>query len=433
MNKALIITYYWPPSGGAGVQRWLKFVKYFPESGIEPIVLTVDPGFASYPQTDESLLKEVPSSVKVIRTKTDEPFNAYKKVSGSKSIPSGGFASGNSSSFKDALMRFIRGNFFIPDARKGWNTYAFDAACKIIETEKPDAVITSSPPHSTQLLGLKLKRKYGIRWIADLRDPWTDIYYYKKMLHTPFAKAADKKYERQVLENADQIVCVSDSIRNSFLKKSPLIRKENIAVIPNGYDEKDFQNRTATSESNKFIITYTGTIAESYAPYNFFNAIGSLIKNNPETKIVFRFTGSLPKSMHDHLRSALGEEHFEFTGYSPHEKVIEQMLSSSVLYLAIPQAEGNKGILTGKLFEYLAAERPVIATGPPDGDAASILNACNAGKMFEPDDEKGILNHLQNVLDKWKENKATILRSEAYQKYSRRSLAGQFSELIKRH
>ena len=429
MKKVLIITYYWPPSGGAGVQRWLKFVKYIPKFGIEPIVLTVDENFAAYPLLDESLGKEVPAGIKVIRTQTREPFGIYKKVSGKKQIPSGGFSSGDTSSLKDAVMRFTRGNFFIPDARIGWNNFAVDAACEIIEKENPIAIITSSPPHSTQLIGLILKKKFSLPWIADMRDPWTDIYYYKKMLHTPFAKSKDKKYERQVLENSDKVIVVSDSIKNSFLGKSNEIKSEKISVIPNGYDEKDFENKTKKPEK-EFTITYTGTIAESYSPYTFFSAIGSLIKNNPGSDIKFRFIGSMPKGMFEYLQIQPWKNNFEFIPYSPHDKVIDYMLASSVLYLAIPQAAGNKGILTGKLFEYLASRKPVIGTGPADGDAAIIINSCSAGKMFETSDEKGISNYLQSLLDEWKKNKNPAIESETYKKYSRKSLAGQFAQII---
>jgi glycosyltransferase involved in cell wall biosynthesis len=430
MKKVLIITYYWPPSGGAGVQRWLKFAKYFLEFNIQPIIITVDKNLASYPVLDESLLKEVPENIKVIRTKTKEPFGIYKKVVGKNQIPSGGFASGNSSSFKDTLMRFFRGNFFIPDARMGWNKFAYEAACDFIQKEKPIAIITSSPPHSTQLIGLKLKKQFGIPWIADMRDPWTDIYYYKKLLHTSIAKQIDNSYEKKVLENADKVVVVSESIRRSFMQKSKLIKQENIVVIPNGFDEKDFENKIQIRNENKFIITYTGTIAESYSPYQFFNAIEKLIKNNSDANILFRFIGSMPKEMHDFLKSVSWTNNFEYIPYSPHEKVIEYMLTSTILYLAIPQAEGNKGILTGKLFEYLAARKPIIATGPVDGDAAAIISSCNAGKMFEVNDENGIFNHLQNLLNEWKNSKNISVESEVYKKYSRKSLAGQFTELI---
>jgi hypothetical protein len=175
MNKVLIVTYYWPPSGGAGVQRWLKFSKYLPEFGWEPIILTVDPEFAAYPVTDYSLSEGFPSSVKIFKTAATNYFRVYNKDK--TRIPTAGFANNKENTLKEKIMRFIRGNFFIPDPRRGWNSFAFRKACEIIETERIENIITTSPPHSTQLIGLNIKKKYpAINWIADLRDPWTDIY-----------------------------------------------------------------------------------------------------------------------------------------------------------------------------------------------------------------------------------------------------------------
>ena len=177
MKKVLIISYYFPPSGGSGVQRWLKFVKYLPEFGYEPIVLTVDPTVASYPQIDATLLQDIPSLVRVERTTTREMLSLYKRVSPTKEIPYGGFANENTQGLFSTISRFIRGNFFLPDPRRGWNKFAYKKACELIEQEQIDTVITTSPPHSTQLIGLKLKKRFpSIQWIADLRDPWRDIF-----------------------------------------------------------------------------------------------------------------------------------------------------------------------------------------------------------------------------------------------------------------
>ncbi|MBA7559552.1 hypothetical protein ES708_01167 [subsurface metagenome] len=187
-KKVLIITYYWPPSGGAGVQRWLKFVKYLPEFNIQPYVLSVNPKYASFPLLDKSLEKEVPESVQVFKTKSREPFSFYKKVTGESEIPYAGFVNQGNPGFLNKIARAIRGNLFIPDARVGWNKFALKKALEIIQKYEIDTLITTSPPHSTQLIGLKLKNKTGVNWIADLRDPWTDIYYYKQMYHTIWAK-----------------------------------------------------------------------------------------------------------------------------------------------------------------------------------------------------------------------------------------------------
>lgn len=429
--KALIITYYWPPSGGAGVQRWLKFTKYLPESGIEPIVLTVDPAMATYPQIDESLQKDVPASLRVVRTATREPFGTYKKMSGRKVVPSGGFSGGTSGTIRDVVTRFIRGNFFIPDARKGWIPFALDTATELIQKEKISTIITSSPPHSTQLIGLELKKRTGVHWIADLRDPWTDIYYYSKLLHTPWAKAMDRKMERLVLESADQVITVSEHIRKMFASKSKSIDPKKIHVIPNGYDESDFNGPIPSGSPKEFIISYTGTMAESYSPYGFFDALGRLMHEFPSEPLAFHFTGNLPGGMEAYLRTQPWKDKIRINAYAPHSEVVKQMRNSSVLYLAIPSAPGNEGILTGKLFEYLASRIPIIGTGPVHGDAAAILNASGAGKMLGSDNKDAIYEELKRLLFLWKEGSPAINTSEAVRQYSRKNQAGVIARMIK--
>ncbi len=290
LKKILIITYYWPPSGGAGVQRWVKFVKYLPEFGIEPIVLTVDEKFATYPVVDETLSIEVAKNVKVYHTKSREPFKAYQKFSGKKDIPHSGFANESKASFIQKLMRFVRGNFFIPDARKGWNKYAFDKAKQLIAENNIKTVITTSPPHSSQLIGLKLKNELKINWIADLRDPWTDIYYYHQLYHTSFAKKVDRNYEKEVLAKSDIVVVVSDAIKRQFIAKDADLTESKFAVIPNGFDKDDFSDQKNNDEIN-FVITYTGTIAANYNIEAFLKAVLRLAEETNDKEILLRFVG----------------------------------------------------------------------------------------------------------------------------------------------
>ena len=208
MPKVLIITYYWPPGSGAGVQRWLKFSKYLPEFGWKPVILTVDPHYATYPVLDNSLEKDIPKGLKIYKTKSTDWFRLYKRDK--SKIPSAGFASNSDKSLKGLLSRFIRGNFFIPDPRRGWNRHAIKEAVSIILKERISAVISTSPPHSSQLIGLKLKKIFsGIQWIADLRDAWTDIYYYELFYPTFISKMIDRHFEKSVLKNADKIIITS--------------------------------------------------------------------------------------------------------------------------------------------------------------------------------------------------------------------------------
>ncbi|MBL4652176.1 MAG: glycosyltransferase family 4 protein [Flavobacteriales bacterium] len=417
MKKVLIITYYWPPSGGAGVQRWLKFTKYFKEFDIEPTVITVNPNKASYPVRDETLIADVGNHVKVYTTNTFEPYGAYKKVSNKTEIPYSGFANESNPSFIQQITRFIRGNFFIPDARKGWNKYALAKARELLKEENFDAIVTTSPPHSTQLIGLKLKEEFNLPWLADLRDPWTDIYYYKYMNHTSWAKRIDAKMERMALEKADDVVVVSEAIKKMFASKSEAVDANKIHVIPNGFDEEDFKS-VATISNDEFVITYTGTLSDIYDASAFITAFRSC-----KTKIKLKLVGRIADEVVEKLRG----ENIEVIGYVDHPKSIEYLQTSDALLLIIPKIENNEGILTGKLFEYLAARKPIIALGPKNGDAASIIQECAAGKMFDYSDEEGIGNYVSNLL----EGKNPIDQlNKNYLNYSRKALTKQMIETL---
>ncbi len=195
-QKLLIISYYWPPSGGPGVQRWLKNTKYLVKHGVQPYVITVDEKYASYFQVDESLEKEVDPGVNVYKTRSFEILNLYKKFSRDGHLPTSGFSNAGATSMKQKITTALRSNLFIPDPRRGWNRYAFRQAKALIRTEGIDTVLTTSPPHSSQLIGLKLKRQMGVRWIADFRDPWTDIYYYSDFGHSRLSSYLDGRMEK---------------------------------------------------------------------------------------------------------------------------------------------------------------------------------------------------------------------------------------------
>jgi glycosyltransferase involved in cell wall biosynthesis len=393
MKKVLIITYYWPPSGGAGVQRWLRFSKYLPQSGWEPVILTVDPKYAAYPAVDSSLENDVQKGTKVYKTKATDWFRIYS--SDKSKIPSAGFAKNNDNSLKEKFFRFVRGNLFIPDPRKGWNKYAFRQACKIIETEGIHNVITSSPPHSTQLIGLKIKHKYpGIRWIADLRDPWTDIYYYEQFYPTFFSKKIDSWYEKRVLKKSDMIITVGPSLKRSFTLKAGG-NPDKIEIITNGYDEDDFKTISAI-ESSRFIITYVGTLSDKY-PIDELLGVLAKIRNNG-TDFLLRFVGTVPENIKKRIISEISLDFIEFIPYAPHNEAIKFMTKSSLLLLIIPEHENNQNIITGKIFEYIASGKPVLCLGPEDGDAAAILMQNGFGECFDHKEISKIENYILEVI-----------------------------------
>ncbi len=423
-KKVLIITYYWPPSGGAGVQRWLKFAKYLPEYGIEPIILTLDPNYASYPQKDENLEKDIHPDLKVFKTKSFEPLNLLSNLFGKKNVPYGGFTNVNKKSFLQTILRFIRGNFFIPDARVGWNKYAYQKAKKLIAELNIDTVIIISPPHSTQLIGLKLKKKLDITWIADFRDPWTDIYYYKDLLHTNLVKQIDKKKEEQVLKNADKVVTVGNMLKNELQVKSG---REDIEIISNGFDESDFDG-FAYNKPDKFTITYTGTLSDHYNIRSFVKVCGELRREGKD--FIIRFVGNISEQKYSEFKEAGLEDNLEILGYVSHEKSIQYLFSSSALLLIIPDFKGNEGILTGKLFEYLATKIPIIGIGPKNGDAAGIIKECGVGKMFSIEENNDLLRFLKSLLDQDCADKVVNPDIECIQEYARVSLTRKLQKII---
>jgi glycosyltransferase involved in cell wall biosynthesis len=427
MKKVLVITYYWPRSGGAGVQRWLKFTKYLPEYGWEPVVLTVKEEDASYAQWDNTLAGEIDPSLKVIRTPSFEPYSLYLKISGKKEIPFGGFSNEGSPTFFQKISRYIRGNFFIPDPRRGWNGYAIKAAKKLIESEKFDAIITTGPPHSTHLIGHCLKKRTGIKWIADFRDPWTDIYYYSDLSHSQLAKWYDKRLEKKVLMSCDKIVTVGNELKGLFLSKSQKLAKDKVEVITNGYDASDFGG-FEKGRPERFTITYTGTMSSYYRLDSFISALKSIspeIRNN----IYIRFVGNVSDNVTDLFRQANLSSQFEYISYVPHSQSVAYLFESSLLLLLIPDVMENKGILTGKFFEYLATGRPILAIGPTDGDVARILKETGAGIMVNYDNVSLLKEKITELFDDYMKGNVHI-PSKEIDKYSRRYLTGRLAKLI---
>lgn len=418
MQKLLVITYYWPPSGGAGVQRWLKFAKYLPEFGYEPIILTVDEKQASYAQLDYSLLKEIHPGLQVHKTRTFEPYNLYRKLSNKKEIPYGGFTNQKKVGIFEKFSRFVRGNLFVPDPRKGWNRHALKKALQLIRSEKIEVIVTSGPPHSSHLIGRKIKKLTGIRWIADFRDPWTDIYYYSSLYHSGLAARYDRYLESSVLNEADQIITVSAEV-GKLLAKKWRDQHKKIVVIPNGYDEDDFTGITPV-QNEYFTITYTGTIATSYRIEQFVDAVDRL-PDKVKERLKIRFVGNVPEEILGLFAQKKLDGLVEVLGYVPHEQAIRQMTGASLLLMAIPDAPDNKGIVTGKFFEYLAARRPLLVIGPEGGDVDVMLQNCRAGKLFSYDkgEEMGkfileLFEREQNGI-KWEEASGT-------EQYTRKNL-----------
>ncbi len=421
MKRVLVITYNWPPSGGIGVRRWLKFSKHLPSYGWDPVILTIDPLYATYPALDTSLSEDVPP-VEIHKTRATDWFRLL--TSDKSKVPSAGFAMNTDNSLKGKISRFIRGNFFIPDPRRGWNRYAFRKACEIIESQNIDRIITTSPPHSTQLIGLKLRLKYpGIKWIADLRDPWTDIYYYKKFYPTPLSRMIDSTYERRVLQSADLITTVGKSLKTLLGSKVPGIEGK-IHVISNGFDEDDFSGIIA-EQPDVFTISYIGSLSGIYPVNGFLDALRIVAGKGINYRL--SFTGSVPAEIKDKLIRGAGVPDISFTPFSSHPTALLNMLNASALLLIIPDHESSRSIITGKMFEYLAAGKPVICLAPADGDAATILHETGHGRTFDYNDAAGIARYIEELARN--RNLPDLPPPESY---SRKNIVKSIAELLEK-
>jgi glycosyltransferase involved in cell wall biosynthesis len=350
---------------------------------------------------------------------------------GKKEVPHSGFANHNKDTFVSKAIRFLRGNLLIPDARKSWVNAAYKEACKIIEQEKINNIIISTPPHSSQLIGLKLKKKYPkLKWIADLRDPWTDIYYYKDLLHTSLAKKIDLQYERNVVAQCDDILVVSKSLKELFAEKYPAA-KNKIHIIANGFDEDDF-TLPSHPPTNEFLISHTGTIADSYNPQVFFIALKKVIaKYENKVKIRALFVGKTTPAFKQMAHTFGVERYIHYKDYVPHQEVTHYLKNTTSLLLVLPETANEKGILSGKLFEYLAAKKPVIAIGPVGGDAEEILLHAQAGKMFARNEEDALVKHMSELIEQWLQNSNLDLNASNINAYSRKNLTAQLCEVVK--
>lgn len=429
MKKVLIISYYWPPSGGAGVQRWLKLSKYLSRLGVETHVLTVDEHYASYPVLDRSLLKDIESEVMVHKTKAKNYFKVYEQIVGKKNVPKSGYSNVDAQKFSQRLISSLRSHLFIPDPRKGWNGYAVKKAIEVIDKYEIKNVITTSPPHSTQLIGLELKKRLkNINWIADLRDPWTDIYYYKLLGHSKYSHAVDRDYEKRVLEEADLITTVSNGFKSMFLSKENVdINADKVEVLTNGFDSEDFEN-ISVEPNKKFEVTYTGTMSEQYSPNVFFDAYKRLYEDYPND-VSLKIVGSMSPAIMEYATS-LGVD-FDFISHVPHEEVVVYQRKADVLLLIIPDVDKSDGIVPGKLFEYLASQNPILVLGNTEGDVSNIVKETNSGKTFNRKQANEIYEYLKLLVEKYLSGLLTKIPLDSIKKYERSTQSAGFEKLLK--
>jgi len=428
MHKVLIVTYYWPPAGGPGVQRVLSFARYLPEFGWEPVILTVENG--DYPSEDYSLISQIPDNLKVYKIPAREPFNLYRRLTGKKTgekIPSHILGSHHKQSLMERLSRFIRLNLFIPDARIGWIPNCVKTGLQIIEKEKPNLIFSSSPPHSLQLAARKISRKSNVKWVADFRDPWSDFFHYQEKGRLCPAQYLDLFFEKSVLKSVDAAVSVSPAVIKLFNEKSPDLKT---SVIFNGFNHKDFENVPAFRDP-RFTIFYAGNMRKSQNPDTFLNALQSMIEKGKDN-INLRIAGTVHPDIQQAMDKRNLKDNCTFLGYLEHREVIREMINADLLLLLIPDTPKNEGIITGKLFEYIASGNPVLGFGPEQGDAAHILKETGMGSMIDyQKDPEHILEQYYAVYDENRKRSHNVF-SEAVLKYSRESAALKLAEYLEK-
>ena len=420
MQKVLIITYYWPPAGGPGVQRWLKFVKYLQDYDVEPIVYV--PDNPNYPILDESFIDEIPKNIKIYKHTIKEPYGwaSFLSKKKTKQISSGMIQQKNQSLIEKILL-WVRGNFFIPDARKNWVKPSVSFLTEILNKEKIKTVITTGPPHSVHLIGLQLQQKLRVKWVADFRDPWTTIGYHKKLKLSASSKKKHKDLEYLVLNSADSIVVTSTTTKDEF---STLTNKP-IAVITNGFDGAISEGIDLDAA---FTISHIGSLLTGRNPINLWKALSELIDTNTAFKehLKLQFVGVVSEDVLASIYEYGLGPYVELIGYVTHKEAIHYQEKSQILLLSEIDSPDTVGIIAGKLFEYMRAKRPILGIGPKGWEVGAIIKETNAGVVFDYSDKSNIKSLLLEWFVKYQKNNLKV-QSTNISKYSRKELTAKLA------
>ncbi|MBF4484094.1 MULTISPECIES: glycosyltransferase family 4 protein [unclassified Flavobacterium] len=423
-KKLLIITYYFPPAGGPGVQRWLKFVKYLPEFDVQPIVYI--PENPTYPIIDEGLVDQISDKVIVLKNKIWEPYQLASVFSKNKTkkISSGIFPHKKKQTFLDKTFLWIRGNLFIPDARVFWVKPSVAYLEKYIKENNIDTIVTSGPPHSLHLVGLELKEKLNVKWFADFRDPWTTIGYHKALRLSAYAAKKHKSLEHKVLNAADTIIVTSKTTKTEF----QAITNKPISVITNGYDIENVEKQTLDT---KFTLAHIGSFLSDRNPKFLWECLVELLQQIPDfkTHLEIKLIGAVSQEVLDAIGEFNLNDYLNLLGYVSHHEAIAHQKKSQVLLLIEINSEDTKSIIPGKLFEYMVSNRPIIAIGPNGSDFADIIKETNTGVFFDYSEKAKLKSVILDFYNQFLEGKLQS-HGVGLQQYSRKSLTKQLAQLI---
>ena len=432
MKRILVVTYYWPPTGGSGVQRWVKFSKYLPSKGWQPVIYT--PENPEQLARDESLLKDVPECVEVLKTRIFEPYEIYRRLTGKKK---GGASGGEvnplnagKKSFSAKLAVWIRGNLFVPDPRAGWVKPSVKFLKKYILEHPVDAIVTTGPPQSMHLIGLGLKKALGAdcpRWIADFRDPWTQMFYFKHMGLWPLAERKHRRLEKKVLDGCDAVISVTPLVQKDFQAKT----STPVHLVTNGFDPDDFPSGEVPRAEGEFRITHTGLFASDGNPLELWKVLAAKCEEDPafRSALRIRLAGKVDAGIIAAVNAAGLGGNLCNLGYLPHDITSLEQRQADILILPLRQEPEYLKVLPGKIFEYLAARRPVLGIGQENGAAAAVLSGSGAGEMFDWDRAGGMRAFVEREWDRWKAGDRACVGSDI-SGYSRPALTEKLIELI---
>jgi glycosyltransferase involved in cell wall biosynthesis len=425
-KKVLIITYYWPPSGGGGVQRWLKFAKYLPQFGWEPIIFT--PENPDFDLKDPSLLDDIPKEVEVLKFPIWEPYSIFKKLSGRKELKQGQVLEGGKKGLLSNLAIWLRGNLFMPDPKIFWVKPSVSYLSSIIESNQIDTIVTTGPPHSVHLIGLKLKMKQpALTWVADFRDPWTKWDILSQFKMSKWAWKKHKQLEQNVIRSADCVLTVSDSWKKDFEK----LGAKRARVITNGFDAADFTINKEVDQPAQFVISHIGMLNVYRNPEWLWSVLEEMVSEGIfSNDLKIEFIGILSDEVlrsfenYPNLKPLIQKEN-----YLPHDKVIEKYDESSLLLLLQNDSENAKGHLPGKFFEYLGARRSILCVGNRDSDLSQILKETKAGEVFDSNSSAELKQFLIEAYQQWQTGNSQK-ESADISRFERKSLTGDLDQLL---
>ncbi len=419
MKRVLIISYYWPPSGGPGVQRWLKFVKYLPEFNIEPILFV--PKNANYPLIDNSLSDQVDKDLKVISHPISEISKFLPKFKFLKSARAGNISIPANQSFFQKVLFFIRGNLFIPDMKIFWINSSVNFLSDYISKNNIDIIITTGPPHSVHLIGLKLKRKFDVKWISDFRDPWVNLNYLNRLHLLSSSKKSHKSLRNRVLINSDAVIVTSEKLKNLYLNITT-----NVFKITNGFD---YINKEINLDK-KFSISHVGSLYPERNPKFLWDILEEVFDDSLLSDLQINFIGNTSKKIKTELINRKFKKCIKFYDYVSYNKATELMCSSQVLLMVEVNDEESSYAIPGKLFDYLNSKRPIISIGPAVSEVAHILNSTNSGKFFNYNEVYSLKSHIKKLYDRFKNDSNNSNNDHSIEKYNRKNLTRKLAEII---